>query len=137
VLGEIDIIELACLWTDEVGTGALWHQVLNIGVPLAASSGSDVMNDYYRTMAIGATRVYARVEGTLTSDSFLQAVKAGKSFNSNGPLLQFEVAACIQRCPMSAWRSLLTVRLSRHWKAALRLAARPTLESCRYPRAGG
>jgi TolB protein len=92
VLGEIDIIELACLWTDEVGTGALWHQVLNIGVSLAASSGSDVMNDYYRTMAIGATRVYARVEGTLTSDSFLQAVKAGKSFNSNGPLLEFAVA---------------------------------------------
>ena len=92
VLGEIDIIELGCLWTDEVGTGALWHQVLNIGVPLAASAGSDVMNDYYRTMAIGATRVYARVEGTLTSESFLQAVKAGKSFNSNGPMLEFEVA---------------------------------------------
>lgn len=92
VLGEIDIIELACLWTDEVGTGALWHQVLNIGVPLAASAGSDVMNDYYRTMAIGATRVYARVEGALTSESFLQAVKAGKSFNSNGPMLEFEVA---------------------------------------------
>ena len=92
VLGEIDIIELACLWTDEVGTGALWHQVLNIGVPLAASSGSDVMNDYYRTMAIGATRVYASVEGELTSDAFLQAIKAGKTFNSNGPLLEFEVA---------------------------------------------
>ena len=92
VLGEIDFIELACLWTDEVGTGALWHQVLNIGVPLAASSGSDVMNDYYRTMAIGATRVYARVDGELTSESFLQAVKAGKTFNSNGPMLEFEVA---------------------------------------------
>ena len=92
VVGEIDFIELACRWTDEVGTGALWHQVLNIGVPLAASSGSDVMNDYYRTMAIGATRVYARVDGELTSESFLQAVKAGKTFNSNGPMLEFEVA---------------------------------------------
>ncbi len=92
VQGEVDIIELACLWTDEIGTGALWHQVLNIGVPLAASSGSDVMNDYYRTMAIGATRVYARVAGALSSESFLAALKAGKSFNSNGPMLEFAVA---------------------------------------------
>lgn len=91
VLGEIDIIELACLWTDEIGTAALWHQVLNIGVPLAASAGSDVMNDYYRTMAIGATRVYAKVDGELTSESFLQAVREGRSFTSNGPMIEFEV----------------------------------------------
>ena len=91
-LGEIDFIELACLWTDEVGTGALWHEVLNIGVPLAASAGSDVMNDYYRTMAIGATRVYVKPEGRLTSSSFQKALKEGKSFVSNGPLLEFEVA---------------------------------------------
>ena len=92
VLGEIDFIELACLWTDEVGTGALWHEVLNIGVPLAASAGSDVMNDYYRTMAIGATRVYVKPDGRLTSSSFRKALKEGKSFVSNGPLLEFEVA---------------------------------------------
>jgi TolB protein len=92
VLGDIDFIELACLWTDEIGTAALWHEVLNIGIPLAASAGSDVMNDYYRTMAIGATRVYARPEGRLTSESFLQAIKNGKSFVSNGPMLEFEVA---------------------------------------------
>lgn len=92
VLGEIDFIELACLWTDEVGTGALWHEVLNIGVPLAASAGSDVMNDYYRTMAIGATRVYVKPDGRLTSSSFRKSLKEGKSFVSNGPLLEFEVA---------------------------------------------
>jgi len=91
VLGEIDFIELACLWTDEVGTAALWHEVLNIGVPLAASAGSDVMNDYYRTMAIGSTRVYVKPDENLTSESFLGALKKGKSFVSNGPLLEFEV----------------------------------------------
>ena len=91
VLGEIDFIELACLWTDEVGTSALWHEVLNIGVPLAASAGSDVMNDYYRTMAIGATRVYVKPDGKLTSESFLQGLKRGKSFVSNGPMLEFTV----------------------------------------------
>jgi TolB protein len=91
VLGEIDVIELGCLWTDEIGTGALWHQVLNLGIPLAASAGSDVMNNYFRTMAIGATRVYVKPDGPLTAASYLQALKTGRSFVSNGPLLEFEV----------------------------------------------
>jgi TolB protein len=92
VLGEVDIIEVACLWSDERGTAAVWHEVLNIGVPLAASAGSDVMNDYFRTMTIGATRVYVKPDGQLTSDSFLKALKEGKSFVSTGPMLEFEVA---------------------------------------------
>ena len=90
VLGELDIIELGCLWTDEVGTGALWHQVLNLGIPLAASAGSDVMNNYYRTMAIGATRVYVNPGANLTADSYHKALKEGRSFVTNGPLLEFE-----------------------------------------------
>jgi TolB protein len=92
VLGEVDIIEVACLWSDELGTASVWHEVLNIGVPLAASAGSDVMNDYYRTMTIGATRVYVKPDGSLTSDSFLKALKEGKSFVSTGPMLEFAVA---------------------------------------------
>lgn len=91
VLGEVDLIELGCLWTDETGTGALWHSVLNLGIPLAASAGSDVMNDYYRTMAIGATRVYVKPDGALNTESYLTALKEGHSFVSTGPLLEFEV----------------------------------------------
>lgn len=91
VLGEVDLIELACLWTDEVGTGTVWHHILNLGIPLAASAGSDVMSNYYRTMTIGATRVYVKPDEDLTASSYLRALKAGRSFVSNGPLLEFEV----------------------------------------------
>ncbi len=91
VLGEVDIIEVACLWTDEIGTADVWHHVLNLGIPLAASAGSDVMTDYYRTMAIGATRVYVKPEENFSTESYLQALKQGKSFVSNGPLLEFTV----------------------------------------------
>jgi TolB protein len=90
VLGEADVIELACLWTDEVGTGSLWHNVLNLGIPLAASAGSDVMSDYFRTMALGSTRVYVRPDGDLTTASYLRALADGRSFVSNGPMLEFE-----------------------------------------------
>jgi TolB protein len=91
VLGHIDLIELACLWTDEIGTGSLWHHLLNIGAPIAISAGSDVMNDLYRTMAIGATRVYVKLDGSLTEHNYLQNLKAGKSFVTNGPLIEFKV----------------------------------------------
>lgn len=92
VLGEVDLIEVACLWTDEIGTASLWHHILNLGIPLAASAGSDVMTDYYRTMAIGATRAYVKPEGGLSTGSYLRALKEGKSFVSNGPMLEFTVA---------------------------------------------
>ncbi|WP_370476966.1 CehA/McbA family metallohydrolase [Tamlana flava] len=91
VLGETDYIELGCLWSDEIGTAALWHQMLNIGEPVTISGGSDVMNDLYRTMAIGATRVYVKPKENLTMDSYLKAIKAGRSFVTNGPLIEFEV----------------------------------------------
>ena len=90
VLGEVDLIELACLWSDEIGTGAVWHNVLNLGISMAASAGSDVMNDYFRTMAIGATRVYVKPDGEFNTVTYLQALKQGKSFVSNGPLLEFK-----------------------------------------------
>ncbi|WP_445735441.1 CehA/McbA family metallohydrolase [Mariniflexile sp.] len=91
VLGESDLMELGCLWSDEIGTAALWHQILNLGVPLNISAGSDVMNDLYRTMAIGATRVYVKPKGNLTVESYLESLKNGKSFVSNGPLIEFRV----------------------------------------------
>ena len=50
-----------------------------------------LMNDYYRTMAIGATRVYVKPEGELTFETYLEALEKGRSFVSTGPLLQFEV----------------------------------------------
>lgn len=92
VLGECDMIEVGCLWTDEIGTAAVWHELLNLGVPVAQSAGSDVMNDYYRTMAIGATRLYVKPDGPLTADSYLEAMVEGRSFVTNGPQLVFEVA---------------------------------------------
>jgi TolB protein len=89
VLGEADLLEVACLWTDEIGTAAFWHSILNLGIPLAVSAGSDAMVDYYRTMAVGSTRVYVKPEGAFTEASYLKALREGKSFVSNGPQLEF------------------------------------------------
>ena len=89
VLGDVDTIEVACLWSDEMGSSDAWYRLLNVGVPLAPSAGTDAMTDFYRTMAIGTTRVYVKVEPPLTFESYLAGLKAGHSFVSTGPLTIF------------------------------------------------
>ena len=51
------------------------------------------MVDFFRTMAIGTTRVYVKVPGPVTMERYLAGLKAGRSFVTNGPLLQFRVGA--------------------------------------------
>ncbi len=91
VQGRINAIELACLWSDERGTTELWYRVLNVGVPMVLTAGTDAMNNLYRTMAIGTTRVYAQPERASELGSYFAALKAGRSFVSTGPMLEFLV----------------------------------------------
>ncbi|MEX2473410.1 MAG: CehA/McbA family metallohydrolase [Gemmatimonadota bacterium] len=91
ILGDVQGLEIACLWTDEVGTAEVWHHLLNLGWPVAATSGSDVMLNFYRTMAPGSTRTYVHTGGALDFDSYLEGLKAGRSFVTNGPLVEFTV----------------------------------------------
>jgi TolB protein len=92
VLGDVDTIELACLWSDELGTAEAWYRLLNVGARVTPSAGTDAMVDFFRTMAVGTTRVYVRVPGQLTMEGYLEGLKAGRSFVTNGPLLRFRVA---------------------------------------------
>lgn len=89
ILGDVDTIEVACLWSDETGTSEAWYRLLNLGLPITPSAGSDTMHNFYRTMPIGSTRVYAKPEGAMNLPNFLAAVKKGRSFVTNGPLLTF------------------------------------------------
>jgi TolB protein len=92
VLGDVDLLEVACLWSDELGTSEVWYRLLNLGRPVAASAGTDVMNDLFRTMAIGTARVYVRVAEHLNLSDYLDGLARGRSFVTTGPLLEFTVA---------------------------------------------
>ncbi len=91
VQGRIDAIELACLWSDERGSAELWYRILNAGIPMVITAGTDAMNNLYRTMAIGTTRVYVHPDNPTDAASYFTALKAGKSVVSNGPMLEFVV----------------------------------------------
>ena len=92
LLGDVDTLEIACLWSDEIGTSEAWYRLLNLGLPIAPSAGSDTMQNLHRTMPIGSTRVYAKPDGAMNLPNFLAAVKKGKSFVTNGPLMKFSVS---------------------------------------------
>jgi TolB protein len=91
ILGDVQALEIACLWTDEVGTAEVWYHLLNLGWPVAATAGSDVMMNFYRTMAPGTTRTYVRVGEEADFDAYLEGLKAGRSFVTNGPMIDFAV----------------------------------------------
>ena len=91
VLGDLDALEVVCMWSDEVGTSAMWHRFLNLGMTVAPTAGTDVMTDYYRTMAIGTTRVYADTGDRVNWPAYIGALREGRSFVTNGPLLDFRL----------------------------------------------
>src|SRR5262249_9752474 len=61
-----------------------YYRYLDIGLRLPISTGTAwFLYDF--------SRVYARVEGELTIESWLKALKAGRNVATNGPLLRLSV----------------------------------------------
>lgn len=91
VMGDVDALEVMCLWSSFEGTAALWHRFLNLGLTVAPSAGTDVMLNLHRTMAVGATRVYAHTGDRLNWPAYVEALREGRSFVTNGPFLDFRL----------------------------------------------
>lgn len=91
VMGDVDALEVMCLWSSSEGTSALWHRFLNLGLTVAPSAGTDVMLNLHRTMAVGVTRVYAHTGDRLNWPAYVEALREGRSFVTNGPFLDFRL----------------------------------------------
>jgi len=65
----------------------LYYQFLNAGFRLPIGAGTDKFSE---EIPFGSNRVFARVNGETNYASWMATVKAGKSFVSNGPILDFE-----------------------------------------------
>jgi hypothetical protein len=66
----------------------LWYRLLNCGFRLTATAGTDKMTTF---VTVGANRVFARVEGECTYQHWIDALKAGRTFVTNSPVLTFSV----------------------------------------------
>jgi Tol biopolymer transport system component len=90
-LGKVDYYELVG-FSDHKASEAVWYHLLNVGLKIPAAAGTDAMANYASLRGpVGLNRVYVRGKEAMTSPEFLDQVKRGKSFVTNGPLLGFQV----------------------------------------------
>jgi TolB protein len=91
-LGKVDYIEVVG-FADHKSTAEVWYKLLNCGFRLPTAGGTDFMGNYASLRGpAGLNRVYAEVPtGPLKLQSWLESIKAGRTFATNGPLLRFEI----------------------------------------------
>ncbi|MEQ8177060.1 MAG: CehA/McbA family metallohydrolase [Amphiplicatus sp.] len=96
-LGNVDYIE-AVGFSDHRETEKVWHRLLNCGFRLPAAGASDAMTNYASLRGpVGMNRTYVNV-GEPNGDAkarmrqWLNGLKAGRSFATNGPLLSLTIA---------------------------------------------
>ncbi len=89
-LGKVDYMEILG-FSDHRSTAHVWYQLLNLGFRIPAAGGTDAMANYSSLRGpVGMNRVYARMaEGEIKPEVWMAALKAGRSFATNGPLLGF------------------------------------------------
>jgi hypothetical protein len=92
-LGKLDYMEIVG-FSDHRATAAVWYRLLNLGFRLPGGAGTDATTDYAAPIRgqVGMDGVYARVpEGKLNIDVWMESLKAGRTFATNGPLLDFSL----------------------------------------------
>ncbi len=86
-LGVGDFYDVICFWYDELANAEMYYRILNAGFRVAATGGTDNFSDVWRDPGPGASRTYAHLDGPLTVERWLAAIRARRTFATNGPLL--------------------------------------------------
>jgi TolB protein len=91
-LGKLDYMEIVG-FSDHRSTAAVWYRLLNLGFRIPAGAGTDAMANYASLRGpVGMNRVYASLRsGPLDIVTLLDALKKGRTFATNGPLLDFSL----------------------------------------------
>jgi hypothetical protein len=89
-LGKVDYIEVLG-FSDHRTTADVWYRLLNLGVRLPAAAGTDAMANYASLRGpVGMNRVYVAQSGEgVDPAAWLGGLRAGRTFATNGPLLDF------------------------------------------------
>jgi hypothetical protein len=67
----------------------VYYQLLNAGFRLPVAAGTD---KFAEEIPLGSNRTYAQVKEPANHAAWLEGIKSGKSFVSNGPILEFDAA---------------------------------------------
>jgi len=90
--GKVDYIEIVG-FSDHKATANVWYRLLNLGFRLPAGAGTDAMANYASLRGpVGMNRVFLETGGDTTPAAARSALKEGRTFATNGPLLGLELA---------------------------------------------
>jgi len=90
-LGKADYIEVVG-FSDHKSTAEVWHRLLNLGFRLSAGAGTDAMANYASLRGpVGMNRVFLQTGGDASAPALHEALRAGHSVATNGPLLALQV----------------------------------------------
>jgi TolB protein len=91
-LGKVDYIEVTG-FAEHKSTASVWYRLLNCGFRLPAAAGTDAMANFASLRGpVGLNRVYVKVPaGPLNIETWLDSLKHGRTFATNGPLLGFSL----------------------------------------------
>jgi hypothetical protein len=89
--GKVDYMEIVG-FSDHKATAGIWYRLLNLGFKIPTGAGTDAMANYADLRGpVGMNRVFLDTGGDASPAAALAALKAGRTFASNGPLLGLEV----------------------------------------------
>lgn len=88
-LGFVDVVDVMGYVYEP--TVPFWHRLLNCGFRLPAAAGTDVFLNRIGSAPAGHGRAYVRVEGEFSYEAWVEGLKRGRTFVSNGPMLEFTV----------------------------------------------
>ena len=86
-LGRIDAIDV--MGSVYENSMPVWYHVLNCGFRIPAAAGTDCFLNRVRSAPPGFGRVYVHLPGGLDYQQWVAGLKAGQSFVSNGPVLEW------------------------------------------------
>ncbi|HWC72534.1 MAG TPA: CehA/McbA family metallohydrolase, partial [Gemmatimonadales bacterium] len=91
-LGKVDYVEVMG-YSDHLITSEIWYRLLNCGFRLPAGAGTDAFPNFASLRGPpGLVRVFVKSGSPLRHDRWLAGLKAGRTFVSNAPLLEFSLA---------------------------------------------
>jgi TolB protein len=90
-LGLGDYYDIGALYSDELGSAEFYYRLLNAGFRLPATGSTDNFSDVWLDPPPGSDRTFARLTGPVNLQNWREAVKAGRTFFSTGPMLLLQV----------------------------------------------
>jgi hypothetical protein len=94
-LGVIDALDVMSYPSVDLETSQLWYRLLNCGFHLPATAGTDTFMNFAGTGRFSnppaGNRVFALIDGGFTTETWCQAVRQGRTFVTNGPMLSLTV----------------------------------------------